>query len=306
VKRIGVLGSMVWDTIYGRDAAQPATEEWGGIAYALAALDATLSDDWRIVPLVKVGRDLAPKADTFLRTLRHQAPGTRFIEVPEANNRVTLRYYSAERRCEQMRGGVPPWTWPELGPQLADLDALYINFISGFELTLETARVLRRGFDRFLYADLHSLFLGTGEDGTRYLQSPPQALEWLACFDTVQLNEEEMAQLGGDPLAVAASALARGCTTMCVTLGPRGAVYFTGSPVRTARIAAPVEGGASVDAGDPTGCGDVFGGTVTAALLQGADLEAAIRAGCRMAARNVSHRGATGLRDHLLGRLTAV
>ena len=316
MKRIGVLGSMVWDTIYGRDPAQPATEEWGGIAYALAALDATLTDDWRIVPLVKVGRDLAPKANAFLQTLRHPAPGTRFVEVPDANNRVPLRYYSAERRCEQLRGGVPPWTWPELGPQLADLDALYVNFISGFELMLETARLLRRGFDRFLYADLHSLFLGTAEDGTRYLQPPLQALEWLACFDTVQLNEEEMAQLGGDPLAVAASALARGCTTVCVTLGPRGAVYFTQAPesqtprtsrpVRTARIAAPAEEGSSVDAGDPTGCGDVFGATVTASLLQGADLETAMRAGCRMAARNVTHRGATGLRDHLLGRLTAV
>ena len=105
---------------------------------------------------------------------------------------------------------------------------------------------------------------------------------------------------------MAASALARGCTTVCVTLGPRGAVYFTGSPVRTARIAAPAEEGSSVDAGDPTGCGDVFGATVTASLLQGADLETAMRAGCRMAARNVTHRGATGLRDHLLGRLTAV
>ncbi len=305
MKRLGVLGSMVWDTIYGRDPAQAAIEEWGGIAYALAALDASLSDDWQMVPLVKVGRDLAPRANAFLRTLRHPAPGTRFIEVPDPNNRVTLRYTSAERRCEQMRGGVPPWTWAELGPQVADLDALYVNFISGFELTLDTARLLRRGFPRFLYADLHSLFLGKAEDGTRYLQPPAQALEWFACFDTVQLNEEEMAQLGGDPLAVAASALAR-AGGGCSTLGARGAVYFTGSPVRTARIAAPAEDSASVDAGDPTGCGDVFGATVTAALLQGADLETAIRAGCRMAARNVSHRGATGLRDHLLGRLTAV
>src|SRR5205814_5821863 len=202
---------------------------------ALAALDASLGDDWQIVPLVKVGRDLASRANGFLRTLRHLTPDTRFIAVPEPNNRVTLRYYSAERRCEQMRGGVPPWTWPELGPQLADLDALYINFISGFELTLETARVLRRGFDRFLCADLHSLFLGTGEDGTRYLQSPPQALEWLACFDTVQVNEEELAQLGGVPLAVAASALARRWTTKCVTLGPRGADYITGIHDRNAR-----------------------------------------------------------------------
>src|SRR5207247_6596658 len=78
VKRLGVVVSMVWDTIYGRDPAQPAVEEWGGISYSLAALDATLADDWVIVPMVKVGRDLAPRANQFLRTLRHLTPGDRF------------------------------------------------------------------------------------------------------------------------------------------------------------------------------------------------------------------------------------
>jgi hypothetical protein len=303
LKRLGVIGSMVWDTIYGRDPAQPAVEEWGGIAYALAALDATLADGWEIVPLIKVGRDLAPGANTFLRTLRHLAPGTRFMEVPEANNRVTLRYDSAERRCEQMRGGVPPWTWPELGPMVPDLDALYVNFISGFELSLETAQLLRRGFPRFIYADLHSLFLGKEADGTRVPRPLPQAPAWFGCFDAVQLNEEEMRQLGDDPLATAADALGQGCATLCVTLGSRGAAYFTGRPIRTARIppddAAPLEG-------DPTGCGDVFGGGVAAGLLGGASLEDALREGSRLAARNLAHRGASGLRDHLLGRLSTV
>ena len=54
----------------------------------------------------------------------------------------------------------------------------------------------------------------------------------------------------------------------------------------------------------PTGCGDVFGGTVAAALLSGASLEEALRAGTMLGARNLTHRGATGLRDHLLGKLS--
>jgi sugar/nucleoside kinase (ribokinase family) len=303
LKRLGVIGSMVWDTIHDRDPAQRAVEEWGGIAYALAAVDATLGDDWHLVPLIKVGRDLAPRANEFLRTLRHVVAGTRFIEVPEANNRVTLRYSSAERRCEQMQGGVPPWTWPELGPMVRDLDALYVNFISGFELNLETAQLLRRGFPRFIYADLHSLFLGKEPDGTRVSQPLPQAPAWFGSFDAVQLNEDEMRELGDDPLATAADALGHGCRTLVVTLGSRGAAYFTGNPIRTARIppdnAAPLEG-------DPTGCGDVFGGAVAAGLVSGASLEDALRAGTRLAGRNLAHRGATGLRDHLLGRLSVV
>ena len=313
MKRLGVIGSMVWDTIYGRDPARPAIEEWGGISYSLAALDATLHDDWQIVPLVKVGRDLAARANEFLGTLHHVAPGARFLEVPAPNNRVTLRYYQAERRCEQMSGGVPPWTWPELGPQVRDLDALYLNFISGYELDLETAQLLRRGFPRFAFADLHSLFLGKEPDGTRVPQPLPDAPAWFGCFDVVQLNEEEMAQLGPDPLLVAAGALARGCQTLVVTLGPRGAAYFeqvtdaetrrrTG-PVRSARIAPDV---AADPDGDPTGCGDVLGATLVASLVGGAPLEEALRLGTRMGTRNVAHRGATGLRDHLLGRLSPV
>jgi len=296
---------MVWDTIHGRDPAQAAVQEWGGISYALAALDATLRDDWEIVPLIKVGRDLAMRANQFLRTLRHLAPDARFIEVPEPNNRVTLRYESTERRCEQMSGGVPPWTWPELGPLVQDLDALYVNFISGFEMSLDTAQLLRRGFPRFIYADLHSLFLGKEADGLRVPRTLPQAPAWFGCFNVVQLNEDEMSQLGPNSLAIAADALRQGCSTLCVTLGKRGAAYFTGNPIRTELIPAPVMHQAAFDqVVDPTGCGDVFGGAVAALLLAGASLEDALRTGNQLGARNVSHHGASGLRDHLMGKLS--
>jgi pfkB family carbohydrate kinase len=296
---------MVWDTIYGRDPAQPAVEEWGGIAYALAALDATLSDDWQIVPLIKVGRDLAQKANQFLRALRRTTHDARFLEVPEPNNRVTLRYQSADRRCEQMSGGVPPWTWAELGPLVEDLDALYVNFISGYEMNLDTAQLLRRGFPRFIYADLHSLFLAKEPDGTRVPSPLPQAPSWFGCYNVIQVNEDEMGQLGSDPLAVAAEAMRQGCTVLCVTLGARGAAYFTGDPIRTARIPAPAVHPASFhQLSDPTGCGDVFGGAAAAALLDGASVEAALRVGTQLGTRNLSHRGATGLRDHLLGKLS--
>ena len=39
------------------------------------------------------------------------APDAALVEVPFPNQRVELRYYSDERRSEQLRGGVPAWSW---------------------------------------------------------------------------------------------------------------------------------------------------------------------------------------------------
>jgi hypothetical protein len=333
VPKLGVVGSLVWDVIYGRDPASPPIEEWGGIAYALAGFDAMLPTEWEIVPLIKVGGDLRDQAAGLLRSLEHVGPGGRCVEVPVPNNRVVLRYQSAERRCERMSGGVPGWTWSELGPMVRDLDAVYVNFISGFEMELGTARALRQAFTGPLYGDLHSLFLGMPQHGIRVLQPITEPLEWLRCFDIAQMNEDEMRQLWPDPMALAAATMGAGVSMLVVTLGPRGAVYvaapgFEGwnreageaakaggahrhvsaspaasatSTVRTELIPAP-----AIDALDPTGCGDVFGAGLFSRLLAGDRPEVATREATRLAARNALLRGAGDLARLLRGELARV
>ena len=108
---------------------------------------------------------------------------------------------------------------------VSDLDALYVNFISGFEMCMGTAQALRQGFRKPIYADLHSLFLGMQHDGIRTLQPLRDPEAWFGCFDVVQMNEEEMQQISRDPLTVAAQAMAQGVKLLAVTLGPRGVVY---------------------------------------------------------------------------------
>src|SRR5947209_8834255 len=106
-RRIGVIGTFVWDVIYGRDARAVPVEEWGGISYALSGLDAALPDDWEIVPIIKVGDDLVDRARQFTRSLAHIATDAELIGVPYPNNRVELRYYTDERRTEMLTGGLP-------------------------------------------------------------------------------------------------------------------------------------------------------------------------------------------------------
>jgi hypothetical protein len=269
---------------------------------------------------MKVGSDLAMQAREFLRSLRRIAPDAALLEVPFKNNRVELRYYSVERRSEVLTGGVPPWSWLALQPLLGGLDALYVNFISGFEMELEVAQLVRQHFRGPLYGDLHSLTLALQPDGLRTLQPMPNVADWCRCYDLVQVNEDELAMMAPDPMALAATALDVGVKSLCVTLGPRGVVYFaapgfnrssdldardglgrTLGAIRTERIPAEPVRDAN---GDPTGCGDVWGATYFSRLLGGDMFLVAMREANRAAARNFEHRGATGLAHHLRGELS--
>ena len=317
-RRLGVIGTFVWDTIHGREPHGAPVEEWGGISYALSALDAALPSDWEIVPLIKVGHDLADRAREFTAMLEHMAGDGALIEVPYPNNRVELRYQTNERRAERLSGGVPGWSWLGLKPLLQGLDALYVNFISGWELDLETAQLLRQHFRGPIYCDLHMLVMAVRPNGWRELEPLTHVADWCACFDFLQVNEDEAGAMAAEPMALAATALGAGVSALMVTLAGRGVVYFaapgferladlstpaplgaTTGPVRTELIAQQ----SSVADGDPTGCGDVWGATNFSRLLAGDNLVDALRAAHRAAARNVEHRGATGLARHLRGEL---
>lgn len=318
-QRIGVIGTFVWDVIHGRQPNAAPVQEWGGITYSLGALDAALPADWEIVPIMKIGHDLAEQARRYLGTLRRIAPDAALVEVPYPNNRVELRYFSDERRTETLSGGVPGWNWLALKPLIdsARLDALYVNFLSGWEMDLETTQALRAHFRGPMYADLHMLVMAVQADGLRVPRPLSHAREWCGCFDLLQVNEDEIQMLAPDPLALAATALHAGAHCLVVTMGKRGAVYFAeqgfdgladlarkraapGAPVRTELIPAETV----LQPLDPTGCGDVWGATCFSRLVAGDNLGAAIRAAHRAAARNVEYRGATGLADHLRGTLS--
>jgi sugar/nucleoside kinase (ribokinase family) len=220
-----------------------------------------------------------------------------------------------------MSGGVPGWNWLGLKPLIdtARLDALYVNFLSGWELDLATAIELRRHFRGPMYADLHMLVMAVRSDGLRVPRPLSDVREWCGCFDLLQANEDEIQMMAPDAMALAATALHAGTRSLVVTLASRGAVYFadpefnrlsdrepsqslggTTGPIRTELIPAEIV----AEPLDPTGCGDVWGATYFSRLLAGDNLGDAIRAAHRAAARNVEHRGATGLADHLRGKLS--
>ncbi|MEE9207879.1 MAG: carbohydrate kinase family protein [Gemmatimonadota bacterium] len=322
--RLGVLGTLVWDTIRRRQTAAAAESEpveiqdWGGIGYSLAAFEAVGPGDWTQLPIIKVGEDLRGQADTHIASLSSADAGA-LRTVPETNNRVTLYYEEEVRRCEHLTGGVPGWDIEELRPAIESCDALYVNFIAGWELDLETAIALRDSFAGPIYADIHSLMLSVGEDGVRRLRPLHRWREWLSCFDIVQLNEDELHMLDETAPAwetaarVVADGARRGGSSpraVLVTLGGHGSAW-SAAAADTRLADGPSVGGVvrlgcvaqagGQKRGDPTGCGDVWGMACFASLLTGSTLEESMEAANRLAGLNVTTQGASGLPQILRG-----
>lgn len=322
--RLGVVGTMVWDTIHTDDAGgETPIEEWGGIAYALAAADAALPDGWTIFPIIKVGADMRERADGFLRTLSRVESLDGVRTVPETNNRVELFYHTAGRRCERLTGGVPGWEEAEILPLARSCDALYVNFIAGWELDLQGAAALRDAVSGPVYCDLHSLMLGVGPDRMRRLRPLESWRTWLGSFDIVQLNEDELVTLADgreDPWTIATDIVGERTGALLVTLGDRGVRWFSGHDFQIREPAGGSDGpsvgwaapsaGSALSAGrlevatlvpdpDPTGCGDVWGATCFSGLLAGRSLEEAMLEANGAAGRNASYRGASGLSAYL-------
>ncbi len=295
MKRLGILGSLVLDTIVPAGEGEPV-RALGGIAYALSAWDAAPAPGWEALPLVKVGRDARDRADAYLDRLTCPVCTRGVVTVSEPNNRVELRYRPDGDRTERLTGGVPGWSWDELGPLARACDALYVNLVAGWEVDLACARRLGDAVSGPLYCDLHSLLLERPTDGVRRRRAPDRWRAWTECFDYLQLNREELRTLadadGCEPEALARRIAGRRPRAVFVTLGPGGAAWYDGrgEEVASGRAAAtPVEGG------DPTGCGDVWGAACMARLLEGRTPAEAAAAANGLARRNARARGGDGL-----------
>lgn len=303
--RLGILGTLVWDTIHGPEGGDPV-RDWGGIAYSLAAFEAVAPAGWEAVPIIKVGSDMRAEADRFLASLTRIGTLEHVVSVPEANNRVELFYRDQSRRCERLTGGVPGWSWPDLGAAVRTCDALYVNFIAGWEMDLDAARALARRTELPGYCDVHSLLLEVTADGVREPRPLSRRSEWIGAFDLVQVNETELGILstaGPDRAAMAEDLLADGPEAVFVTLGRSGAEWRARPDSRyVASEATDRQGSASVEIAfesDPTGCGDVWGVACFASLLSGATLGAAVVDANRAASACARSRGTSGLTGEL-------
>ena len=295
-RRIALLGTVNRDTIHTPDGV--ITESYGGLLYSILAMAEIASPEAEIYPICNVGYDMEAVVRDKLAPYTHvKLAGIRF--VPQKNPHCFLEYDAQHRKQETLRNDVPPIAFEQVAPFLT-CDAICFNFITGMELTLETAQQVRQQARGLLLMDVHSLTLGMDEHRRRFWRVPPQWACWIGCVDVVQMNELEGALLAGE--ALDDEAATRRFATRVLGLGP--SVLMVTRNGRGSELMALKDGGVDIARFDPqpvgepvdeTGCGDTFLMGFTWAFLQTGDRVVASLFANRVAGINVCLRGIAGV-----------
>ncbi len=141
---------------------------------------------------------------------------------------------------------------------LNDFDGILINMITGFDLSLEQLKQIRKNYNGTIFLDVHTLSRGLDENFRRNFRLIPQFNEWAESIDILQSNENEIKTLFNldDELSIVKEILACGVKNFILTKGENGARIFS---LQKREIISMFVPAIKVEAKNKIGCGDVFG-----------------------------------------------
>jgi sugar/nucleoside kinase (ribokinase family) len=308
MKKIAIIGAPCIDEVISPSGEITSTQ-LGGILYSYAAMEraaALAKLDVEIIPLTYISMLDTDYLIPFFNELRH----FNFSSAPKTDsllsNRVRLVYKNDTERSEFCASILPELT-PEHFNQdlLASLDGIFINMISGFDISLDTLKYIRQNTTAYIHLDVHAMILGELSDNPekpRMVRGVKQWREWLSNVDSVQMNEMEADWFGVPDIA----------SEIDLVREARGLYKLTGSP-KSIVITRAERGATSFDfANDKiwnkvpvkreiintTGSGDVFGAVYTLSKTFGTSEEQSLYQAEEIAGWNA---GLEKLEDILIG-----
>ncbi len=257
--KIAVIGTINKDTIIFPNRKR--TESFGGILYNLSALSGLGGSSVEIYPVCNVGYDVYNQVKEILENYDNiELDGIN--RVRRKNNHAYLLIDKRNQREETLRNRVPALRFTQVRSFL-DSDVVLVNFISGFDISLNTLKRIRTNTDSLIFMDIHSLTLGIHKDGKRFLRSPRSWRDYMKQADLVQTNLVELFVLSRRRLKSLKEIrhfgnhiLTLGPKVLLITMAEEGVliIYKEGKTCRLKKCAGIKVQGFK----DATGCGDVF------------------------------------------------
>lgn len=170
---------------------------------------------------------------------------------------------------------------------LNHFDGILINMITGFDITLQQLKEIKKKFNGLIYLDVHSLSRGFNSSKTRVFQQIKNFDEWAICSDIMQSNEFEVKTLFGlnDEIEIAVNVLKREKQILIVTKGDAGACAYFKRNEKVGSISVAAE---KIEVKNNVGCGDVFGSVFFYHYLKSGNVNKSLYAANQAAGKFVS------------------
>ncbi len=270
--KITVIGTITKDTVIHPDGRK--TESYGGILYNILALSYLGKRNVKIYPICNLGYDIY---DSVLHVLK-KCKNVNTIGIKKTkrkNNHNFLIYDKKGNREEISKNKLPRLTYSQVYPFL-DSDVILVNFISGSDIDLKTLKKLKENTSALIFMDVHSLILGRGKDGKRFVKVPKNWLRWLSYADVVQCNFFEFSKLLNKNMS--SFAQIKSFARLILLSGPRILLVTNGK--ENGYVFQPGVKGVKFNRSivlklkkvkDLTGCGDIFSAAFLLSYLKSKD-----------------------------------
>lgn len=263
--KITLIGHFCVDIFHRADGSEE--KKLGGIYHAIAAMASIASGQDRFTPVFGAGEAEIEEITAALSEYPNVDLSGMYI-LPRGSNVV---HYFDDRPNECVDNISASIPFETIQPFL-DADGVYINMISGSDITLDTLDRIRlevRHRKTPIHFDMHCLTLGINPDGTRFRRAMSDWRRWCFMIDSVQMNEEEangitMEQFGDEAFAKQMMPLM--VKAFVVTRGSKGVTVFRDEHKVLKR--SDIRDGANDNPVSVIGSGDIFGASFLYAYLK--------------------------------------
>lgn len=174
---------------------------------------------------------------------------------------------------------------------LNKFNGILVNMITGFDLTLNQIKEIRRNYEGLIYFDVHTFSRGLDKDMKRIFRQIPEFDKWAENIDILQTNSRELFTLTGykEKSDIIKFVIEKGVNYLIETRGKDGAMCYSFENKQIIMREMP---GVKVNANNQVGTGDVFGAVFFYSYIKNNSVDTALKdaviaGGCAAAYKNI-------------------